>query len=245
MWLGAGASWRRRSHAAIDPGGDARRDQAGDRPAPARAGLVMADPWQLPVPRQRLAVVLTLRGLQDTAVVAHHPRTDEAAVSVRIGRMLLYFREWVAAAAVTRGWREFSHHAAGLPLVSRPGSTSVRPDAIQAATTMDVVGTPQISGYLRAPEGMASWLVVKIDQLGLVIHDRNAYASTRQAFVDAEALCDRVLPRPAVPDLRVAAMKQVERALSPPPRVTGRSRQRFEAADRRPAPRTARGPERS
>ena len=187
--------------------------------------------------RQRVSVVLTLRGTQDTAVVAHHPHTDDATVSVRIGRTLIYFHDWAGAAAVMQGWRGVSHHAARLPVIGPADPTSSAPDVMKAATAIDVVGTPRVNGLLRAPAGQSSWLVVTIDRLGLVIHDRKAYVSTRAAFNDAAELAERVLPKPAVADLRVVAMQRASRALAAPAR-TVTARRSPDAAPTQPSPAT-------
>lgn len=182
---------------------------------------------------QRVSVALTLRGLQDTAVVAHQPHTDAATVGVRIGRALIYFHDWAGAMAVMQGYRQFSHRAVRLPLVSRHDHDERAP-SVQAATAIDVVGTPPVGGVLRAPAGSPSRLVITIDRLALVILDRNAFISTRQAFDEAAALADRVLPKPAVPDLRIAALEQAGRALATPDR-SGRPRSTA-------APETSRSP---
>ena len=174
-----------------------------------------------PAQQQRVSVVLTLRGLQDTAVVAHQPNTDAATVSVRIGRALIYFHDWAGAMAVMQGCRQVAHRAARLPAVSRLNRGERAVGAVVAATAIDVVGTPTVDGMLHALAGSPSRLVITIGGLALVIHDRNAYASTRQAFNDAAALADRVLPKPAVPDLRLAALDQAGRALAAPPRTVG------------------------
>lgn len=185
--------------------------------------------------RQRVSVVLTLRGTQDTAVVAHHPQTDDATVSVRIGRTLIYFHDWAGAAAVMQGWRGVSHYAGRLPVIGPIDPTSSAPDVMKAATAIDVVGSPRVVGLLRAPAGRPSRLVVTIDRLCLVIHDRKAYVSTRAAFVDAAELAERVLPKPAVPDLRLVAMERAGRALGAPVRASA-ARRTADSAPTRLAP---------
>lgn len=166
--------------------------------------------------RSRVNVVLRLSGMQDIAVVAHDPGTEQARVSVRIGRALLYFRDWSGTAAVARGWRALSGDAARLPAVAGPDPASV--GVLQAAVAIEVLGTPRVVGMLRAQAGLPGQLMVTIDQLGLVIQDRRAFATTRQAFLDAERLSEQTLPRPAAPDLREVAAARVERALAAPPR---------------------------
>lgn len=130
------------------------------------------------------------------------------------------------------GWRTVSHHAARLPAVGPTDAASSVPDVMKAATAIDVVGSPRVVGVLRAPVGVPCRLVVTIDRLCLVIHDRNAYASTRAAFVDAAELAGRVLPKPP-PDVRSVAMERAGRALAAPARTV---------PSRRPAPPAHTGP---
>jgi hypothetical protein len=176
-----------------------------------------------PTRHQGLDLILRLHGPQDVAVAVHHRGTPQAVVAVRIGQALIYFHDWAGAAVFARRLQQFSHDGSRLPAVTAPPTALlVRQDRMQAATVVDVRGVVPVIGALRHVAGEEKRLDVIFGRLGLLIHDRGAYASTRAAFREAERLCSIVMPPERRPTLRAAAMDRAAAALTPPPRGRGR-----------------------
>jgi hypothetical protein len=167
--------------------------------------------------QQRINLLLALRGTQDVQLLAHHPDTAEASVSLRIGGALLYFRDWPSAVAMARGWEQLSREAMLLPArLRQPDSARRRVDNIRAVTAIDVVGVVQVRGELQRIPGFETRLLITMGRLEMLLGDRQAYTSVRTALRDTEVLCASVLPMPAKPDLRAIAMERALGALQPP-----------------------------
>ncbi|MHA6622894.1 hypothetical protein [Pseudonocardia sp. DLS-67] len=167
--------------------------------------------------RQFVGVVLTLHGVQDFAVVAHHASTPEAAVSVRIGRMLMYIHDRPTAARFAATWRRFSHDALRLPRESgRPRVPPAAQDdrgSAEAAVLIDARGAPPASGQMLRPTGRASTLRIQLERVVFDVRDLGAFASTKRAFADAEALAASALPDPDPDAARRSVFERAAQAL--------------------------------
>ena len=168
--------------------------------------------------QQRINLLMVLQGPQDVQLLAHHPDTAQARVSLRIGSVLLYFRDWPSAAALARGWQQFSWEANQLPMDLRSSDPELRRvDNLRAATSIDVTGVIQVRGELQEVQGFAPRLLITMGRLEMLLGDRQAFTSVRTAIRDTEVLCASVLPKPDRPDLRSVAMERALQALKPPP----------------------------
>jgi hypothetical protein len=168
--------------------------------------------------RQSVGVVLTLHGVQDFAVVAHHPGTAEAAVSVRVGRMLLYIHDRPTARVFAATWCRFGQDAMRLPRESgRPRVAPVQQagrGSAETAVLVDARDAPPSSGQMLRPAGRPCSLRVQLERVVFDVRDIGAYASMRRAFVDAEALAGSVLPEPdCASAARRAAFERAAQAL--------------------------------
>jgi hypothetical protein len=185
--------------------------------------------------RQSVGVVLTLHGVQDFAVVSHHPGTAEATVSVRVGRILLYIHDRPTARVFAATWCRFGQDAMRLPRESgRPRVPPVQRagrGSAETAVLIDARDAPPSSGQMLRPAGRPCLLRVQLERVVFDVRDIGAYASMRRAFVDAEALAGSVLPEP---DCASAARRTAfERAAQALP---AHSRPRRADLTSRPAP---------
>lgn len=173
--------------------------------------------------RQRINLMLTLRGAQDVHVVAHHPDTDSARVSARIGNALLYFHDWPSAAAIARGWHQMSREAFLLPRrLPEPAPDMRRVDRVRAVTSIDIEGVVQVGAEMVNTPGFERRLLVTMGRLEMLVLDRSAYDSVRTAFRDAEVLCSSVIPKAPGPTLHSIAVDRATRALTNPGPSVGR-----------------------
>ncbi|WP_219414201.1 hypothetical protein [Pseudonocardia nigra] len=179
--------------------------------------------------RQSVGVVLTLHGIQDTAVVAHHADTDSAVVSVRIGRALIYLRERQTAVTFAKVWRRHSMDAARLPRAQAQRAAQDAGGVLDAGVVIDAQGRPPASGRLVRPPGQHSHLRIQLGRVVFDVRDLGAFASTQMAFRDAEVLSSSVLPEPRSASRREQAFDQAARALPPVGDTNSRSPRRAAA----------------
>ncbi len=107
--------------------------------------------------RQAVGVVLTLVGHQDTAVAVHDAKTDSAAVSVRIGRALIYMHDRDTVETFDRAWSRLSADAAALPRVADRSRLTPVHGMSEPAVVVDAAGTPPSTGKLLRVRRRRGW----------------------------------------------------------------------------------------
>jgi hypothetical protein len=170
--------------------------------------------------QQTVGVVLSMAGVQDTDVAAHHLSTMYASVGIRIGSALIYVHERETAELFGRVWDRQSRAAAMLPHRLGPrGAREVR-GAVDAAVMMNVHGLPPVSGRLVRPPGRPTHLRVQLARVVFDIRDQAAFVSVRAAFGDACVLGASVLP--AGSDARLRQQRAFGQAAAAVPRAARR-----------------------
>ena len=131
--------------------------------------------------RQLVNVSVTLIGLQDTAVAAHRPDTDGAAVSVRVGGALIWMHDCATVAKFADVWRAEDHSAARLPLepVKMKGAD---PSLREPTVMVEATGSPTAFATLLREEGRPSRMRVVLGRLAFDVRDMGAFRSTTAAF---------------------------------------------------------------
>jgi hypothetical protein len=185
---------------------------------------------------QTVGVVLTLVGRQHTAVAAQQPRTECAAVAVRIGRALLYLHDPETVSKLGKLWSGLSEEAAAqLPRgVVGPLAAEVR-GMREPGVVVDAAHEPPAWGRLEREPGSHARLRVQIGRLVFDIRDREAFATTDVAFRQAELVARTAFD--GVSEIRAAlrekAFEDARRAF-PPPRLGTRFRDRYPSEARPP-----------
>jgi hypothetical protein len=83
-------------------------------------------------PEQAVLAVVRLIGDQDVEVTAQHASSTSAAVTVRIGRALLYLNDQATAAHFHKVWFDAAAHARTLPPVGHPAHRGLVPGPRQS-----------------------------------------------------------------------------------------------------------------
>lgn len=165
--------------------------------------------------RQTVGVQLTLTGTQDTATVAHHRGTDAAAISVRIGRALIYLHDPGVLDRIDDSWRRLISNSFRLP--ARAPDTDEVPGMREPSVLVNAVRSLPIAAHIVRAPGQPSLLHLQIGRLGLDIRDQVALHSTHAAFLHARLLAPETFPAAAEPppssDLTADAFTAVSRAL--------------------------------
>lgn len=131
--------------------------------------------------RQLVNVSVTLIGLQDTAVAAHRPDTDGAAVSVRVGGALIWMHDCATVAKFADVWHAQDRSAAQLP--REPVKVKGAGAGLREPTVMvEAAGSPSAFATLLRPEGQPSRLRVVLGRLAFDVRDLGAFRSTTAAF---------------------------------------------------------------
>ncbi len=102
---------------------------------------------------QAIMAIVSLVGAQDTAVAAHRPGTDGAAVSVRIGRTLVYLGDQETAVHFRRVWETGLGQARTIPVHADP--TRIMPIAgvAEPSLMLEAAGSPPAAVRLERPAG--------------------------------------------------------------------------------------------
>ncbi len=146
--------------------------------------------------RQTVFVGVSLVGTQDTAVVAHRPGTDGAAVSVRVGAALLYLQDSGTARTFHDAWRAAARHARDLPIQGNPSKMLPTAGRAEPAVMME---------SSDSPAAWARWdpqkrrLRVTLGRLVFEVGDHEALRSTLDAFRHADKLAATTF-RPPLPE---------------------------------------------
>lgn len=186
--------------------------------------------------RQLVNVSLTLIGLQDTAVAAHRPDTDGAAVSVRVGGALIWMHDRATAAKFADVWAGEDTNAMRLPRepVKIKGSD---PGLREPTVMVEAAGSPTAFASLIRQPGRPTRLRVLLGRLAFDVRDLGAYRSTTAAFNRAAGVAEEVfLDGHSVPNASTRAAAAAEiggRAFISP---VGSSYQRAVRARRVPLP---------
>jgi hypothetical protein len=152
--------------------------------------------------RQEQAVLAVIRviGDQDVEVTAQHASSTSAAVTVRIGRALLYLNDQATAGHFHRVWFDAAAHARTLPPVGHPAHrTLVR--ALRGMPEPGIVanaaGRPPCSIAMIGgdPPDAKPFLRVQLGRVAFEIRDFAAYRSCLGAFRQAHHMArDVFLP---------------------------------------------------
>lgn len=166
--------------------------------------------------RQAVGVVLTLVGDQDTAVAVHDPTTDGAAVSVRIGRALIYMHSRDTVEAMVRAWHGLSGDAVRLPR-SRGTRRLVEVRGMsEPSIVVNVDGVPPVLGKLVQGRGEYGRLSLTVGRVMFDVRDIPAFASTIVAFREAELLARTAFPGAVALPLRRRAVQDAAKAFGTP-----------------------------
>lgn len=172
---------------------------------------------------QAIKAIVSLVGGQDTAVAAHRPRTDGAAVSVRIGRTLIYMGDAETAVCFRRVWEAGRRDVRSIPVSG--DSTRVRPVAgvAEPSLMLEASGSPPAIARLERGEGGAGTLWVTLGRITFDVRDHAAFLSTMNAFQRAERLAARTFLPTAPENGRTRAAHTAAQLFDPP---AARRRQR-------------------
>lgn len=141
--------------------------------------------------RQLVNVSVTLIGLQDTAVAAHRPDSDGAAVSVRVGGALVWMHDRATAAKFADVWRAQDRSSAWLPrepVKVKGGDLGLREPTVM----VEAAASPTAFASLLRTEGQPSRLQVVLGRLAFDVRDLGAYRSTTAAFHRAADIADEI-----------------------------------------------------
>ena len=181
--------------------------------------------------RQEQAVLAVVRliGDQDVEVTAQHASSTSAAVTVRIGRALLYLNDQATAAHFHKVWFDAAAHARTLPPVGHPAHRGLvralrgmpEPGIVANATARPACSVAMVGGD---PPDAKPFLRVQLGRVAFEIRDFAAYRSCLGAFRQAPPHGPRrVPPCRQRTGLQRRADRRPRRLLPPHPRRPGSS----------------------
>jgi hypothetical protein len=152
--------------------------------------------------RQEQAVLAVVRliGDQDVQVTAQHASSTSAAVTVRIGRALLYLNDQATAGHFHKVWFDAAAHARTLPPVGHPAHRALvralrgmpEPGVVANATARPPCSIAMVGGD---PPDAKPFLRVQLGRIAFEIRDFAAYRSCLGAFRQAHHMArDVFLP---------------------------------------------------
>jgi hypothetical protein len=180
------------SIAHVEPGG---RESGTGRSADVVGGSVVTA-------RQEQAVLAVVRlvGDQDVEVTAQHASSTSAAVTVRIGRALLYLNDQATAGHFHKVWFDAAAHARTLPPVGHPSHRALvralrgmpEPGIVANAAGRPPCSIAMVGGD---PPDAKPFLRVQLGRVAFEIRDFAAYRSCLGAFRQAHHMArDVFLP---------------------------------------------------
>lgn len=173
-------------------------------------------------PRQSIGVILTLVGTQDTTLAQHDVGTEQAKISVRIGKALLYLHDGPTAQRLHRTWERLGREAKRLPREISPSLVAPVPGMGEPAVLIHAADEPAMSGMLVQAAGNHSRLRVVVGRVMFDVRDLGAYSSAAAVLGCAADLAATTFPRRlSVPAARELAARDAAR-LFVPPRATRR-----------------------
>ena len=152
---------------------------------------------------QAVLAVVRLIGDQDVEVTAQHASSTSAAVTVRIGRALLYLNDQATAGHFHKVWFDAAGHARTLPPVGHPSHRGlVRPlrGMPEPGIVANAAGRPPCSVAMVGgdPPDAQPFLRVQLGRVAFEIRDFAAYRSCLGAFRQAHHMARDVFrPRAA------------------------------------------------
>ena len=152
--------------------------------------------------RQEQAVLAVVRliGDQDVEVTAQHASSTSAAVTVRIGRALLYLNDQATAGHFHKVWFDAAAHARTLPPVGHPAHRGLvralrgmpEPGIVANATARPPCSVAMVGGD---PPDAKPFLRIQLGRVAFEIRDFAAYRSCLGAFRQAHHMArDVFLP---------------------------------------------------
>lgn len=196
---------------------------------------------------QAIQVMVTLVGPQDVDVTAHRPRTDGAAIGVRVGGALVYLADAATAVAFAGTWRAGGRDARRLPVRASPDHVAT--GLPKPAVMMEATGSPPSRAHLHpGTDRHPARLWVTLGRITFEVRDQEALISTAGAFDNAARLARSAFLPTAQQRAAQRAASAADRLLRAPAsgqdgrrRVPARPGAAFSAT----APRRRSGPERS
>ncbi|GAA3238204.1 hypothetical protein GCM10017691_38060 [Pseudonocardia petroleophila] len=132
--------------------------------------------------RQSVGVVLTLVGVQDTAVTVQHAGTPEASVAVRLGKALIYLNDRPTANALAFAWNDLARDARLLPREISSSLVAPLAGMAEPAVLIEAGGLPPMLGRVERPVGAYPHLRLVLGRVMFSVRDLGAYSSTTAAF---------------------------------------------------------------
>jgi hypothetical protein len=134
--------------------------------------------------------VVRLIGDQNVEVTAQHASSSSAAVTVRIGRALLYLNDQAAAGHFHKVWFDAAAHARTLPPVGHPSHRNLvralrgmpEPGIVANATGRPPCSIAMVGGD---PPDAKPFLRIQLGRVAFEIRDFAAYRSCLAAFRQA------------------------------------------------------------
>jgi hypothetical protein len=179
--------------------------------------------------RQRVDVAVTLAGNQDALADVHQPATDRAAVSLRLGRTLIYMHDPVTVEHLYRAWAGVADTALRV-LPRQVSSLSVlpTPGMGEPGVVVNAWGKPPTTARVMRPEGQLSLVRVQMGRMAFEVRDVVAYLSSATAFRHAFEQIGVAFPTYHSPARRAQALEDAQRAF--PARRTEQPRKAGEVA---------------
>jgi hypothetical protein len=181
------------------------------------------------------AVLATVRlvGAQNTAVTVQHGNTTEAAVTVRIGKALLYLYDEPTAEHFHRVWRDAGEPARALPIQANRDLVRALRGMPEPGIVANAVARPACSVVLVAADapGRRPFLRIQLGRVAFEVRDQQAYRTCLAAFAHAQALARDVFLPPGSERVLYGAVAAARDAFYPdtaprrrtPPLATRRS----------------------
>ena len=176
-----------------------------------------------------MLAVVRLIGDQDVEVTAQHASSTSAAVTVRIGRALLYLNDQATAGHFHKVWFDAAAHARTLPPVGHPAHRGLvralrgmpEPGIVANAAARPACSVAMVGGD---PPDAKPFLRVQLGRVAFEIRDFAAYRSCLGAFRQAHHMArDVFLPAGQRTGLQRRAHRRPRRLLPPHPRRPGPS----------------------
>ena len=174
--------------------------------------------------RQEQAVLAVVRliGDQDVEVTAQHASSTSAAVTVRIGRALLYLNDQATAAHFHKVWFDAAAHARTLPPVGHPAHRGLvralrgmpEPGIVANASARPACSVAMVGGD---PPDAKPFLRVQLGRVAFEIRDFAAYRSCLGAFRQAHHMARDVFLPPGSARVYNSALTVARDAFYPHP----------------------------
>jgi hypothetical protein len=192
-------------------------------------------------PYREQAVLATVRlvGDQDVTVTAQHAGSVEAAVTVRVGRALLYLNDEATAAHFHKVWFDAAEHGRALPAAANRDLVRTLHGMPEPGIVANAITRPPCAMSMVASDapGGRPFLRIQLGRIAFEVRDFAAYRSCLGAFRQAHHLARDVFLPPGTARVLSGALAAARDAFfpEPPPPPSGRGR-RFRQVTPRSAP---------